>query len=303
MASNFFENAIGKFKTEEKRSDRDGNVGTQKQATNGSTDLSFFQNEASIIDKEVDKVEARESDSMTPKVASGAEVRPVIEKTFDFSKLRKVVTYSPMPPADKSAALPAGSSAGLGTKNSLDTSPSILIEKQSLRVPPARTDTQELLIALNELSRKLSSIENKIMLIEDNILQIENNNNFSDSNLKLFLVNIIKETFEIVTPNNFSSEDLEDGEVVVVTKHAPVKELTRIDKEGTVQLLNGDSKVYISNTFANLSRQLREARKIGENKKEDIISRKERINILSTNSQEDNWAEEDSDSSQEFQKD
>jgi uncharacterized Zn ribbon protein len=192
---------------------------------------------------------------------------------FDISKLKRSITYNPV----------KYNTLNVDTDNAPGSLPSILFQsgKQALNVPPARTDTQELFIMFNEVSRKLSGIENEIAAIRSDIFQIENNNNVSDSNLKDFLTKQIKETLEN------KGKELEDGEVVVVIKNAPVKELTRIDKEGVERLLEEGIKIYISDTLTNLSHQLCEAKKLENNdKKEDPESRKQRNNILVAEHQE-----------------
>jgi len=211
---------------------------------------------------------------------------------FDISILKEQITHNPRDTEKAGETTPKNNSPLVlpDLSESLDGSPNILLQsdRQTLSVPPARTDTQELLIAFKELLRKLSSVENRIQSIENNIFQIENNNNFSDSNLRGFLAQMIKETLEhhlkfLGTPEadkTFLNEDLEDGEVILFTKEAPVKSLTKIDKSGINQLLEDSNEFYISCTLDDLRKQLREVKKTrGSNNKEDVTSRKQRNNI------------------------
>jgi hypothetical protein len=178
-------------------------------------------------------------------------------------------------------------------------------------VPLQRTEFNEIMIALKNMSVTIEELLKQTGDIEKNILLTENNNNISDSETKKFIEMTINKSLEqfknfimakftkdFETLKDEEIDDLEPNDIIIIVKNAPSKQMLKISSDTANDIINDilgkGGQCYITDNMnkSYLSEQIREINKTEIlERKEDTSSRQQRIHINFTSSEEEDEEE------------
>jgi hypothetical protein len=177
--------------------------------------------------------------------------------------------------------------------------PQIFLENDPVLVPLQRTEFDEIMIALKNMSITMEKLLKQTGDIEKNILLTENNNNISDSETKKFIEMTINKSLEqlkdLITE---TSNNLEPNDIIIIVKNAPSKQMLKINSETTnniiKKIIENGGQCYITDNNLNLSKQINEIKKTEMLERgEDINLRQERIHIKLNTPEPDISSEEE----------